>query len=624
MSFRYMYALTDFLNNKVNEESLAYEISVSDITKALDYINVENDVECHIYFKAELSEDEHLLLDVLVANHTGELIVQTSQTGFDRMLLLSEDGSRTVDIDELGRLQVLASVVSKEHELSGNKHVGQLSNDQIPDYIARNSDLVTLSGIMHNNMVEFADNYYDKSEMDFLLADKASLAHEHDIRYYRKTEINDMLVTTHSGLNGLSADDHPQYLTIERGDARYYNKVFINTLSGTLQTNIDFKSNLNHTHNDIYYTKATIDNSLAQKSDITHVHRHKDLTGLIDDDHPQYLLVDGSRHVIGDLVIYGNLLVSGTQFISQTETVTTNDNIVVLNNGEVNQGVTAGIAGIEIDRGLLDNYRFLFSEHAKTFVVGISGCERPVVIRSIHDEIVDNYVPYFKWNTSDGLAFYELTTSGSLNIKDVASIAYVDSVSNILQLQIDNKAGITHTHSENDIVDLEHNAVKIRDKLVQVPTEEDDGKRLVYRYDLDSFVLEESGYGGGGVSFPFSYFYCASDSKESSTTDYYRWHNKLKLIVNVPAGKYRIGWNYQWALLNNNKEFMARVVVDDKDIMYHAQRPKYYHDTYYNSGFRYIDLEEGEHVIYLDYKPERRVVASIWNAELEFWRVEVK
>lgn len=626
MSFKYIYSISDdFPNQKVNEEALVYEIRMSDITVALDYVYIRDQVECEIYFKAELSEGEQTLLDNIVYGHTGEPLENSilPEIGFQRMQIVDSD-TQIVDVDDNGRLRVMASVIPKEHQLAGPEHLGQLVDDQIPSFIPRNTDLTTLSGILHQEVVDFASNYYDKTVMDSLLAEKAPLAHDHDLRYYKKIEVDSMLITTHSGLAGLLSDDHPQYLNDERGDTRYYTKSFINTLSGTLQTEINSKSDLGHVHNDIYYTKDVIDNYLDQKADINHVHEHKDLTGLTNDDHPQYLLIDGSRSIMGDLVIEGNLLVSGTQFISQTETVIINDNILVLNNGEVNQGVTAGIAGIEIDRGLLDNYRFLFSEHAKTFVVGISGSERPVVIRSTHDEIMDNYVPYFKWNTFDGLPFYELTTSGSLHINDVASVTYVDSTANVLQTEINKKADVTHTHIENDIVDLEHNAVKIRDKLVQAPTEEDDGKRLVYRHDSDSFVLEPSGYGGGGVSFPFSYFYCVSDPKESSTTDYCRWHTKLKLIVKIPAGKYRIGWNYQWALFNNNKEFMARVVIDDKDIMYHAQRPKYYRDTYYNSGFRYIDLEEGEHVIYLDYKPERRVVASIWNAELEFWRVEVK
>ena len=621
MSFRYIYALTDFLNNKVNEESLAYEISVSDITKALDYINVENGVECHIYFKAELSENEHLLLDTLVANHAGEAIGQIGQVDFNRMQLLNEDGSRVVNVDELGRFQVIASIVPKEHELSGDKHIGQLSNDQIPDYIARGSDLITLSGVLYQDVIDITSNYYDKVEMDGLLAEKAPLAHDHDLRYYKKIELDSMIITTHSGLAGLDSDDHLQYLTNERGDIRYYLKDQVDTISGTLRLDIDAKADINHEHDDRYYTEDELNQLLSQKANIVHNHGHSSLTGLMNDDHPQYLLVNGLRPIEGDLVVHGNLLVSGTQFISQTETVTINDNILILNNGEVNQGVTAGIAGIEIDRGTSDNYRFLFSEHAKTFVVGMSGSERPVAIRSIHDDVIADYVPYFRLNTFDGLAFYELTTSGSLNIKDVASTAYVDDISSTLQERIDNKTDFGHTHNESDIVDLVHDAIKIRGKLIQAPTEKDDGKRIVYRSDSDSFVLEHSGYGGGGTSFPFSYFYRINDLKTSKTTNYKAWSTKLILYVDVPSGKFRIGWSYQWALCHSSRWFESRIVVDGDEIIYKQTRPKHYNDLNLDSGFRYIELEEGTHTILLQYKPSYKTTASIWNCELEFWKI---
>jgi len=38
----------------------------------------------------------------------------------------------------------------------------------------------------------------------------------------------------HGGLDGLLDDDHPQYLTESRGDARYYTQAQVDTISGTL------------------------------------------------------------------------------------------------------------------------------------------------------------------------------------------------------------------------------------------------------------------------------------------------------------------------------------------------------------------------------------------------------
>lgn len=46
-------------------------------------------------------------------------------------------------------------------------------------------------------------------------------------------------VTDHGALTGLSDDDHPQYHTDARGDARYYTKGQVDTAIGVVQTDID-------------------------------------------------------------------------------------------------------------------------------------------------------------------------------------------------------------------------------------------------------------------------------------------------------------------------------------------------------------------------------------------------
>lgn len=44
---------------------------------------------------------------------------------------------------------------------------------------------------------------------------------------------------THGNLSGLDADDHPQYHSDARGDVRYYQQNEVDTISGTLQTDIN-------------------------------------------------------------------------------------------------------------------------------------------------------------------------------------------------------------------------------------------------------------------------------------------------------------------------------------------------------------------------------------------------
>ena len=64
-----------------------------------------------------------------------------------------------------------------------------------------------------------------------------------------------------------------------------------------------------------------------------------------------------------DVVIAGNLTVSGTTTTVDTENTTISDNVITLNEGEVGAGVTNTTAGIEIDRGSLDNRSLVWTEN---------------------------------------------------------------------------------------------------------------------------------------------------------------------------------------------------------------------------------------------------------------------
>lgn len=62
------------------------------------------------------------------------------------------------------------------------------------------------------------------------------------------------------------------------------------------------------------------------------------------------------------IIIDGNLTVMGTTTSVETVNSVIQDNIIVLNKAEVGAGVTAGTAGIEIERGSLTNTTFTYNE----------------------------------------------------------------------------------------------------------------------------------------------------------------------------------------------------------------------------------------------------------------------
>jgi len=106
----------------------------------------------------------------------------------------------------------------------------------------------------------------------------------------------------------------------------------------------------------------------------------------------------------GNVTIGGDLTVTGTLFYTDTETVQVSDNIMHINYGEVGAGVTAGEAGIQVDRGSETDYYFVFDEGTDTFRIGVSGSQdsfnlttlQPVATRE--DQPIDTRVAW--WDDS--------------------------------------------------------------------------------------------------------------------------------------------------------------------------------------------------------------------------------
>lgn len=78
----------------------------------------------------------------------------------------------------------------------------------------------------------------------------------------------------------------------------------------------------------------------------------------------------GNNIFSGDVQIVGNLTVQGTTTTVDTEQLAVADNIIIVNNGETENGVSAGSAGLEVDRGTAANYQFVFVEASSTFRIG--------------------------------------------------------------------------------------------------------------------------------------------------------------------------------------------------------------------------------------------------------------
>lgn len=75
-------------------------------------------------------------------------------------------------------------------------------------------------------------------------------------------------------------------------------------------------------------------------------------------------------HATGSLIVDGDFTVLGTNNISESTIVKYKSHILIVNDGEMGTGVHLNEAGIEVDRGMLENVRIVFREADRSFRVG--------------------------------------------------------------------------------------------------------------------------------------------------------------------------------------------------------------------------------------------------------------
>lgn len=146
-------------------------------------------------------------------------------------------------------------------------------------------------------------------------------------------------------------------------------------------------------------------------------------------------------------------------------------------------------------------------------------------------------------------------------------------------------------------------------------------------------VASDGGSGVADITIPgcgdlgyFGHGFLEASSENESYTNSTTYIQKLKLsIPDIGAGKYRIGWSYEWSQENSNWRFEGRVQLNDSiDLSEIVVRPskstwKAWHPA---AGFKYETLASGSHTVDIDYCTSKsNKTAGIRRARIEFWRV---
>lgn len=96
-----------------------------------------------------------------------------------------------------------------------------------------------------------------------------------------------------------------------------------------------------------------------------------------------------ANFTVQNLVIKGDVTQEGDTFITQAERVEVRDNMILINEGETGAGVTAGFAGIEVDRGTEQNFMLGFNESDGMFKIGKEGNMFDVALRQPVGDMID-------------------------------------------------------------------------------------------------------------------------------------------------------------------------------------------------------------------------------------------
>jgi hypothetical protein len=138
------------------------------------------------------------------------------------------------------------------------------------------------------------------------------------------------------------------------------------------------------------------------------------------------ITAENNATVIGNLTVTGNLTVNGDNFSANVQTVNIEDAITVINHGEIGAGVTNRYSGVQVDRGTLTDFQFVYDEFDDFFKMG---------------EIND----------------LEIVASRDWCSAQFSALSHTHSISDITNLQttLDGKALSTHSHSISDITNLQ-------------------------------------------------------------------------------------------------------------------------------------------------------------------------
>jgi hypothetical protein len=126
--------------------------------------------------------------------------------------------------------------------------------------------------------------------------------------------------------------------------------------------------------------------------------------------------------------------------------------------------------------------------------------------------------------------------------------------------------------------------------------------------------------GGGGGVFGSSYSFGSSEPSSSTSSNTYQ--QKLKLTAATAAGTYVVFWQALMTTSSANKNFQARIQVDDSTTLMEVQsRVAVAGQDFVFSGVSQVTLTAANHDFDIDYSSTVASSTSMEKARIVIWRI---
>ena len=379
------------------------------------------------------------------------------------------------------------------------------------------------------------------------------------------------VITVASGVAESEIADHAYSKTdLNAGqlDTRYYTETEINTISGTFDKEI-----------------TEIEESLTLTSGSI-IKNHGGLSGLSNDDHPQY-----HTDARGDIRYYDKITVYNMITSASGSIIKAHSGLTGLSNDDHPQYHTDARGDVKyysktaVDNLITSTSGSIIKAHSG--LTGLSNDDHP----QYHTDARGD-AKYYSKTVVDNLV---TSTSGSI---------------------IKNHGGLTGLGNDDHTHYILSNGTRAFTSTVLgvTPTQPE---HLATKGYVDSLPSGQFSIFGSEYRFMVS----EGESNTNSTSPII----KLTLTANnLVGGTYRIGWYYEWRRSGTSNSYVADVIVDDCTvIMNHYAAPKLTTDYLPSSGFGIVNLDTDNHTISLRYCASNSNYTSyIKKARIEIWRVQ--